>query len=319
MKKGYEEFNKHMCEKISLKKRLNEKLSNLKSLNEKFQLKFKILEEKENVFFEFLKKKHNQYQEAKGNIRVFCRVKPILSKELNKEDSQKINIDDYLQFKNNSTFIIHGPEQKSNTGKSQNTTPSDTFTFDRIFTPKDDQEIIFSEISQLVQSAMDGYKICIFAYGQTGSGKTYTMEGETLEKRGLIPRSLEKIFNVKSKLENRGWNFKLEASCFEIYIDQVRDLLSKNTNNIISNNKNDKTLVEIKKIEDFQEVLACAANKRVVAETNCNEKSSRSHFIFQVKLTGRNPETGEERNGALNLIDLAGSERIAKSKVEDER
>ncbi|KAI7982448.1 Kinesin-like protein KIN-14N [Camellia lanceoleosa] len=65
---------------------------------------------------------------------------------------------------------------------------------------------VFVEISQLVQSALDGYKVCIFAYGQTGSGKTYTMMGmpEALEKKGLIRRSLEQIFQTSQLLQAQG-------------------------------------------------------------------------------------------------------------------
>lgn len=53
---------------------------------------------------------------------------------------------------------------------------------------------VFSAVSELVQSALDGYHVCLFSYGQTGAGKTYTMQGgHSPEQRGIIPRSVEKV------------------------------------------------------------------------------------------------------------------------------
>ena len=54
-----------------------------------------------------------------------------------------------------------GSASTSITGKSE-TIP---FEFDHVFSDKADQVAIFEEVSQLVQSSIDGYNVCIFAYG----------------------------------------------------------------------------------------------------------------------------------------------------------
>lgn len=55
------------------------------------------------------------------------------------------------------------------------------------------------QVSALVQSALDGYNVCLFSYGQTGSGKTFTMQGTPEgEMRGMIPRSIDKVHHLSS-------------------------------------------------------------------------------------------------------------------------
>lgn len=44
---------------------------------------------------------------------------------------------------------------------------------------------MFEDTRHLVQSAIDGYNVCIFAYGQTGSGKTHTIGREGAALRAL--------------------------------------------------------------------------------------------------------------------------------------
>lgn len=53
---------------------------------------------------------------------------------------------------------------------------------------------MFEEVSDLVQSALDGFKVCLFSYGQTGAGKTHTMQGSrSFEGQGIIPRAISKV------------------------------------------------------------------------------------------------------------------------------
>ncbi len=111
------------------------------------------------------RKLHNQVQELKGNIRVFCRVRPSLGSEPGSETA-RISFPD--TGSDSKEVEILGPEEKSSLGNI--TTKTNAFAFDRVFAPESVNEDVFAEISQLVQSALDGYNVCIFCYGQTGSG-----------------------------------------------------------------------------------------------------------------------------------------------------
>jgi kinesin family protein C1 len=67
------------------------------------------------------------------------------------------------------------------------------------------------------------------------------------------------------------------------------------------------------------ELLLKAARNRSVAATYCNEHSSRSHSVFTLTLMGHNSLTLESSEGNLNLIDLAGSERLSLSGATGDR
>ena len=104
------------------------------------------------------------------------------------------------------------------------------FSYDGAFGVKSTQSEVFDEVSNFVQSALDGYDVCLFTYGQTGSGKTYTMQGiGEEENRGIVPRSIEKIMSEVERLKDMGWVYSLEVSFVEIYREVVRDLLVRDS------------------------------------------------------------------------------------------
>jgi kinesin family protein C1 len=59
--------------------------------------------------------------------------------------------------------------------------------------------------------------------------------------------------------------------------------------------------------------MGVAARTRSVASTKMNSQSSRSHSVFMLHLNGFNEDSGAIVSGALNLCDLAGSERLDRS------
>lgn len=279
------------------------------------------------------RKLHNTIQELKGNIRVFCRVRPLLGDEClgNNGEIQHMNFPDIDQ-KVLELEKIGDMSMNESCLTSNRRGNKFEFSFDRVFQPCSTQAEVFEEISQLIQSALDGYNVCIFAYGQTGSGKTYTMEGGSVddpESQGMIPRSVIQIFETIKELETKGWKYNMEASFLEIYNETIRDLLGndkdvKHEIKLTGTSSNDVsvtnlTLVNVETDQQITTLLKKASHNRAVAETKCNEHSSRSHSVLRLKLTGENSLSGEACVGTLNLVDLAGSERLKDSGSEGQR
>ncbi|KAJ2694346.1 kinesin-like nuclear fusion protein [Coemansia sp. RSA 1285] len=280
---------------------------------------------------------HNTIQELKGNIRVFCRVRPLLDGEKDAAAALPVSLPD-CDDKNEIELL-----QSSETALGKTTSKTFPFKFDRVFAPQSSQDEVFEEVSQLIQSALDGYPVCIFAYGQTGSGKTHTMQGpDTLGANaelgclGIIPRAVGQIYENTSKLAERGWEYTLEGQFLEIYNETLQDLLApagrsasagsdKQTKLDIYQDSEghtrvkNVTTVKVDSAERVRWLLAKAAENRTVAATNCNERSSRSHSVFTLYLCGKNSLTGESSSGVLNLIDLAGSERLSASGSSGDR
>ncbi|CAH0482557.1 unnamed protein product [Peronospora belbahrii] len=265
------------------------------------------------------RKLHNTIQELRGNIRVHVRLRPFLRSDggeaLAKNPQSAIICD---TFASTITTNVGNPH---------------TFAFDKIYGQSDSQESLFKDVSDFIQSAMDGYNVCIFAYGQTGSGKTHTMQGSgKAQMRGIIPRSIDLIINCCEELTSMGWNFSLKVTFYEIYNETICDLLtmenSKETKHNIRTDNRGRNYVEgLTEVfidfdqagEQIDEIVNLAACNRSVDRTDMNAHSSRSHSIFVLTIQGYNEAQKTEVEGSLSLVDLAGSERLSRSNATGNR
>eukprot|EP00039_Didymoeca_costata_P017462 m.324147 g.324147 ORF g.324147 m.324147 type:complete len:898 (-) comp16540_c10_seq17:239-2932(-) len=255
------------------------------------------------------KKLHNELVDLKGNIRVFGRLRPIIEEDGKGKQAEMVCTHDKTDDQ-----LIH----VLNNGKMSK------FELDTVFSPESQQEDVHKACADLIVSVIDGYNVCIFAYGQTGSGKTFTMEGSK-SNPGLNKRALAHLFGVAE--EKKGdWSYEFEVSVMEIYNEKLRDLFNKDKKAAALEIKHGKSgphvpgLITrpVRNSEEVVEYFNEAKSIRATATTSMNEQSSRSHCLLVVYVRGTNLSTGVQSSGKLNLIDLAGSERVSKSGAIDD-
>ena len=288
---------------------------------------------------------HNQVQELKGNIRVFCRVRPV-----NAHAGENPSEAETGGGKDHAEPLLRVARAGESAGRALSLAQPGkkekpvAFSFDRVFDASASQEEVFEDISHLVTSALDGYKVCIFAYGQTGSGKTYTMLGDGKGddvSRGLIPRCVEQIFAARDADPgtSRRASFAVTATMVEIYNEEIKDLLAPSSSKEkTSSSESDQHVkhdvkhdpktgettvthlaaVTVDSAAHAASLVSKAVAARTTHKTKMNDHSSRSHMVFTLKLTGTDGSGGPIR-GVLNLVDLAGSERLSRTGATGDR
>lgn len=137
---------------------------------------------------------------------------------------------------------------------------------------------VYADTSHLVQSAVDGYNVCIFAYGQTGSGKTFTIYG-TEEDPGVTPRAIHELFNIVAR-DSGKYSFSISCYMLELYQDDLADLLLAQTKDQRSNKASAGQGIFSKSVPDKVRVLC------FVLGIVCFSEGTRTHAYAEHLIGG---------------------------------
>ncbi|CAG2241107.1 KIF25 [Mytilus edulis] len=251
---------------------------------------------------------HNTLMELRGNIRVHCRVRPLMDFDRGQEDMSSFG-----RQGAKSEVVVHFVDDENVCVRT--TKHNKVFEYERVYDMTETQNGLFDEVQPMLTSLLDGYNICIMAYGQTGSGKTHTMLGshknedynptrETHPDEGVIPRAARELFRLTS--EKQKGTHTVEVSVVEIYNNDIRDLLSHDPNikhdintgqdnsislpTIIS--KQVDTVYDVIQVDTVYDVMCLVQHglhTRRESATMVHEHSSRSHLVVTLTVVSPAP------------------------------
>ncbi|XP_047430479.1 kinesin-like protein KIF25 [Mugil cephalus] len=272
------------------------------------------------------KELHNTLVELRGNIRVHCRVRPVLAfdhVQSSNTGSGPVSCEEVVHAISDDTVMV-------NCLRTGIPAQNKMFEFERVHGPEDGQDVVFEEVRPLLTSLLDGYNVCIMAYGQTGSGKTHTMLGtQTPEEHsgmkqdsqhGIIPKAAAELFRLIS--EKPAESHAVEVSVMEVYNNEVFDLLAKDAHgNAVSLRRDvvttssgtsqvtSLTYEPVRDASEVMQVIGGVLKLRAHCPTLIHADSSRSHLIVTLTISSKSP----------NALALARRLQTAKVDVQQQR
>ncbi|XP_042359861.1 kinesin-like protein KIF25 [Plectropomus leopardus] len=250
------------------------------------------------------KELHNALVELRGNIRVHCRVRPVLPfdhVQSSTSGSRPASPEEVVSIISDDAVMV-------NCIKTGMPVQNKMFEFERVHGPEDSQDAVFDEVKPLLTSLLDGYNVCIMAYGQTGSGKTYTMMGsQQLEEQsttqqetqqGVIPKAAAELFRLIS--EKPAESHTVEVSVMEVYNNEVLDLLARDGNtanqrrDVITTSSGSSEVISlthkpVSNASEVMQIISSVLKLRAHCPTLIHTDSSRSHLIVTLTISSKSP------------------------------
>eukprot|EP00928_Gymnodinium_smaydae_P022748 TRINITY_DN18_c0_g2_i1.p1 TRINITY_DN18_c0_g2~~TRINITY_DN18_c0_g2_i1.p1 ORF type:complete len:784 (+),score=224.09 TRINITY_DN18_c0_g2_i1:125-2476(+) len=199
-----------------------------------------------------------------------------------------------------------------------------SWDFAHVFGDASTQQSVYDTCGlRLAGNLANGQSGSLIVYGQTGSGKTHTMFGGPNRGDGLIPKVADEILSLVEARQAKGFKVKLGVSIIEVFGNDVSNLLGKTGAAKLCQRMGTKYVLDgkfehpVADSNGFVSLLQLGEERKRKAYTEMNERSTRAHTLVILRLRQRAPGQETIVESTLSLVDLGGSERVSKSKANE--
>jgi hypothetical protein len=232
------------------------------------------------------------------SIQVYLRVRPPIGNEIIDHACNRIEYPAH----SDDTVVLELPLLSK--------VPNPRYQFTRVFRPDSTQDDVYESFgAPAVAAALNGEHGVLVAYGQTASGKTHTMAGPD----GIVYQSVAAMWDAIA--DDPSHEYEVTASAIEIYADEIINMGVASKPKMKFHQRG-AALITVASEEETILLFQKATERREIASTAMNARSSRSHLVFTVHIL-RKPAPGDTTalDGELMICDLAGSERLGKTEA----
>ncbi len=198
--------------------------------------------------------------------------------------------------------------------------------FDKVYNETHSLEKIYNEnIKDNITNLFHGKNSCVLFFGPIDSGKSFCLRGSADQRQnenGILSKAINDIFNLIELTKQANQNSKIKSffnvkiSAYQIYLDTIYDLFSREINqikleqyyedNLINTNLINLNQKVIKNKSEYDKCIqeAVRNRKNLSQFLKVNELKRKSHFIVSLTIEKREiTSDGITRINNENLID----------------